>query len=305
VGRSNSNITTTNERQNTNENHNNNTNPSGEAAEYEYESLLMQIDLLTKEKNALESQLVIIKLKYAEVSSSFGELQDEKSTLLRKVEELGHKLILKEEVISHLLNEKEKDQTTVNSASSSVSNLNCKNSNNNNLATTNYNSNHVIMRELKTTNNIKNPNQQQHANYGTNNNNNFDNVINNTISNNINNNFNSNAGSFTQRNSINKSNITQNSNYSNLENSANEKIIKKIQYNFDESQYSKRSNFNTTLGNEYIESDANSNSNNNSVYNKTEHQLKMENYKALQKRHKNKSIGIIGSIKNFFTNDKK
>lgn len=309
---------TTNERPNINQsisNNNNNKNLSGEA---EQENLLLQIDLLSKEKNALESQLVIIKLKYAEVSSDFGELQDEKTSLLSKVEELNQKLILKEEVISHLINEKEKSQMVNYSAAANFSSNNNNNFNNNNYHTYSDNNCNQTMRELNS-NNIKNT----HSNYDTNVNNNQNENLNfvkfsnsNNKINNSNNNLNTNNGvSFTQRNSTNdyritkgisdnKNNNNNNIDYSNYENFANEKIIKKIQNNFDENQTSKRTNYNTTVGNDYIESEANTNIGN-SVYNKTEHELKMQNYKALQKNQKNKSFGLIGSIKNFFTNDKK
>lgn len=289
------------ERQNTNQsNYNTNQNLSGEA---EKESLLVQIDLVTKEKNAIESQLVIIKLKYAELITSHGELQDEKNNLLSKVEEMNQKLILKEEVISHLINEKEKTQT-VNQVSTNTNydrnnfNNNSVNNNNSNIYHTynnNSNANHT-MREFSNTNARK----SIHANYATNNPDDYLVKIND-------NNYNNNdiSKNFTQRNTLNdlrNGKDNGNLNYSNYENFANEKIIKKIQYNFEEGQYSKRINYNTTMGNDYIESEGNPN---NSVYNKTEHELKMENYKGLQKNQKTKSFGFIGSIKNFFTNDKK
>jgi len=264
------------------------------------QNLLIQVDLLTKEKNAIESQLVIIKIKYAELSSCFGELQDEKTNLQRKNEEFNQKLILKEEVISHLINEKEKLKT-VNSTSSSANsniynNINDKTSVNDNPNTT---------REFNSGINSKN----LQANYASNNNFN-ENLVKihstNIDMNDKNNQFNPNSVSYTQRNSTNElKNATKeinNTNFSNNENFAKEKIKKKIQYNFDEGEYSKRINYNTTMGNDYIESDSNAN---NAMNNKTEHEVKIENYRALQKNQKNKSFGLIGSIKKFFTNDKK
>jgi len=202
--------------------------------------------------------LVIIKLKYAEISSSFGELQDENNVLSRKVEELNQKLILKEDVISHLISEKEKFHITPSSNSNPTKK--------------------EELRKIYVTNETPvklNPNP--------------------------------NGIAYTQRNSFTDMNINKNTNidYSTYENLANEKIIKKIQYNFDESQYSKRTNYNTTVGNEYIDSENAGGISNTDVYNKTEHQQRLENYKMIQKNQKTKSIGFIGSIKNFFANDKK
>jgi len=225
--------------------------------------------LISKEKNALESQLVIIKYKFAELSSLYGDLQDEKNNLLQKIEEVNQKLFLKEDVISHLINEKSK------------LNFNQQNENDN---IDKYSTNYSYINKSKyfTTNNLINQS-----------------------------NDNSNNFSLTQRNSSNQLR-TKNINdkdISNYQNYANDNIIKKIQYNFDESQYSKQTNYNATMNNESHEFVTSGNINNTSHstvnYNKTEHQQKLDNYKALKKNQKTKSIGLIGSIKNFFINDKK
>ena len=64
---------------------------------------MQEIDLLNKEKNAIESQLVIIKMKYAEISSSFEDIKDEKEDYKRKYEEANQKVLLKEDLIKKLM----------------------------------------------------------------------------------------------------------------------------------------------------------------------------------------------------------
>jgi len=73
------------------------------------QNFMQQINHLTKEKNGLESQLVIIKMKFAELSSSYAEEQDEKIEIKNKYEEANQKVLLKEDLIEKLLKQIEKE----------------------------------------------------------------------------------------------------------------------------------------------------------------------------------------------------
>ena len=163
------------------------------------------------------------------------ELQDEKSSLIRKIQELNQKLNLKEEIITHIVNEK----------------------------TENFN-------------NSSTNRDDGRKNYS---------------------NINCNVGAFTQR-VVNTEVINHNNSLGN--NCLNDKQIKRIQFNLENN----KNNYNTvTAPGDYIDFETSSGKSN---YMQTEHMQNLEKYK-IQKNQKinNKSIGFMGSIKNFFTNDKK
>lgn len=230
------------------------------------QELLNQVDLITKEKNALESQLVIIKLKYAELNSNYGELQDQKTSLVRKVEELNEKLQLKEEVIKHFLNENF-EKTTSNKTTSlsnpSVKKDDLKRINSTNLITNGYsnnsftqrasmtekpftsNFNHTIVESSDEVNIVDKNLKRMDYNNETQQNYKFNGYINTTVGN------------------------------EHLDSLTNRDISNTLSYST------------------------------NNKYNQTEHQQKIENYRSSQRTHKNKSFGFLGSIKNFFTNDSK
>lgn len=78
------------------------------------QNLMYQIDNLNKEKNGLESQLVIIKMKFAELSSNYEDLMDLKAEIQRKYEEANQKVLLKEDLIQELMYQAEKEYPNEN-----------------------------------------------------------------------------------------------------------------------------------------------------------------------------------------------
>lgn len=78
------------------------------------------MEKLQKEKFSLENHLVNFKLKYAEISSSFMEADDERVMLRKKNEDFYEKLKVKDEIIKNLLS----DRDNIRNAYLSSSNIN-------------------------------------------------------------------------------------------------------------------------------------------------------------------------------------
>jgi len=92
---------------------------------------------LQKEQAALESQLVIYKLKYAETSSSLIEAEDNREILKQKNKDLMENLKMKDKIIKNLLGERDEIREAYFSLSSTNRNENFLNYQSSNLNTNN------------------------------------------------------------------------------------------------------------------------------------------------------------------------
>jgi len=83
----------------------------------DYLNLHSENEKLQKEKSAIENQLVIYKLKYAESSSSLMEAEDNRLILKKKNEDHLEKLKVKDEIIKNLVSERDNIREAYFSAS--------------------------------------------------------------------------------------------------------------------------------------------------------------------------------------------
>jgi hypothetical protein len=110
----------------------------------DYLNLQSENEKLQKEKSAMESQLVIYKLKYAESSSSLMEAEDNRLILKKKNEDILEKLKVKDEIIKNIVNERDniREAYLTNSninRSETFHNYQSSNSNTNNISMTQRN----------------------------------------------------------------------------------------------------------------------------------------------------------------------
>ena len=111
----------------------------------DYLNLHNENEKLQKEKAAMESQLVIYKLKYAESSSSLMESEDNRLILKKKNEDLVEKLKIKDEIIKNLVSERDNIRevhfsTSITNRTGILQNYQSSNLNTNNISMTQRNS---------------------------------------------------------------------------------------------------------------------------------------------------------------------
>lgn len=110
----------------------------------DYLNIQSENEKLQKEKAAMESQLVIYKLKYAESSSNLMEAEDNRLILKKKNEDILEKLKIKDEIIKNLVSERDNIREVYFSSSNTIRtetfhNYQISNTNTNNISMTQRN----------------------------------------------------------------------------------------------------------------------------------------------------------------------